>query len=370
MAPPLIELSGITKSYGPVKSLQGVDLRLAKGEVLGVVGDNGAGKSTLMKILAGAVQHDGGEMRVNGEPVRFSTPLDAQQKKIGIVYQDLALCDTLDVASNLFLGREPRKGPFLDRHAMHEKAAHILADLHVKVKSTYQEIGQLSGGQRQTVAIARAVSFRPDVLILDEPTAALAVAEVESVLKLITDVAAAGVGVILVTHRLQDLFRVCDRITVMYEGQSVDDVPIGDLNIESLVGLITRTPVPQRHRQQHRSHGMTTLEKTQAPIERKLAAKPSLWDSVNKPTLAMLAVTVAVAAVFSATTSSFLTFTNLSNLANPDRSGSDHRGGDDFVITAGQIDLSVGAIVAFVAAMSAELIRPASIRPWSSSPPR
>ena len=146
MAPPLIELSGITKSYGPVKSLQGVDLRLAKGEVLGVVGDNGAGKSTLMKILAGAVQHDGGEMRVNGEPVRFSTPLDAQQKKIGIVYQDLALCDTLDVASNLFLGREPRKGPFLDRHAMHEKAAHILADLHVKVKSTYQEIGQLSGG--------------------------------------------------------------------------------------------------------------------------------------------------------------------------------------------------------------------------------
>ncbi|WP_032387633.1 ATP-binding cassette domain-containing protein [Rhodococcoides fascians] len=243
---PLIELSGITKSYGPVKSLRGVDLRLARGEVLGVVGDNGAGKSTLMKILAGAVQHDGGEMRVNGEPVRFSTPLDAQQKKIGIVYQDLALCDTLDVASNLFLGREPRKGPFLDRHGMHERSAKILADLHVKVKSTYQEIGQLSGGQRQTVAIARAVSFQPDVLILDEPTAALAVAEVESVLKLITDVAAQGVGVILVTHRLQDLFRVCDRITVMYEGQSVDDVPIGDLNIESLVGLITRTPVPQR----------------------------------------------------------------------------------------------------------------------------
>lgn len=250
MAAPLIELTAITKSYGPVKSLQGVHLRLGTGEVLGVVGDNGAGKSTLMKILAGAVQHDEGEMRVKGQPVRFSTPLQAQQQRIGIVYQDLALCDTLDVASNLFLGREPRRGPFLDRRTMHERAARILADLHVKVTSTYQEIGQLSGGQRQTVAIARAVSFRPDVLILDEPTAALAVAEVESVLSLITEVAAAGVGVILVTHRLQDLFRVCDRITVMYEGESVDDVPIGDLDIESLVGLITRTPPTPRGAQQ------------------------------------------------------------------------------------------------------------------------
>lgn len=245
MTAPLIELSGITKSYGPVRSLRGVDLRLDTGEVLGVVGDNGAGKSTLMKILAGAVQHDDGEMRVKGEPVRFSTPLEAQRKRIGIVYQDLALCDTLDVASNLFLGREPRRGLFLQRRAMHVQAAQILADLHVKVSSTYQEVGQLSGGQRQTVAIARAVSFRPDVLILDEPTAALAVAEVESVLSLITEVAAVGVGVILVTHRLQDLFRVCDRITVMYEGESVDDLPIGDLDIESLVALITRTPVPQ-----------------------------------------------------------------------------------------------------------------------------
>jgi simple sugar transport system ATP-binding protein len=237
----LVELTGITKSYGPVRSLRGVDLTLRRGEVLGLVGDNGAGKSTLMKVLAGAVQHDEGEIRVKGRPVRFGTPAEAQAEKIGIVYQDLALCDTLDVASNLFLGREPRRGPFIDRRRMHEQAAQILADLHVKVKSTHQEIGTLSGGQRQTVAIARAVSFAPDVLILDEPTAALAVAEVESVLRLVTEVAAQGVGVVLITHRLQDLFRVCDRITVMYEGQSVDDVPIGDLDIETLVGLITRS---------------------------------------------------------------------------------------------------------------------------------
>ena len=237
----LVELRGITKSYGPVRSLRGVDLTLRRGEVLGLVGDNGAGKSTLMKVLAGAVQHDDGEIRVHGRPVRFASPSDAQAEKIGIVYQDLALCDTLDVASNLFLGREPHRGPFVDKRAMHERAARILADLHVKVSSTHQEIGTLSGGQRQTVAIARAVSFDPDVLILDEPTAALAVAEVESVLRLIAQVAARGVGVILITHRLQDLFRVCDRITVMYEGQSVDDEPIGELDIEKLVALITRS---------------------------------------------------------------------------------------------------------------------------------
>ncbi len=241
----LVELRNITKSYGPVQSLRGVDLTLRRGEVLGLVGDNGAGKSTLMKVLAGAVQHDGGEIRVHGRSVRFSSPADAQAEKIGIVYQDLALCDTLDVASNLFLGREPHRGPFVDKRLMHEQAARILADLHVKVSSTHQEIGTLSGGQRQTVAIARAVSFDPDVLILDEPTAALAVAEVESVLRLITDVAARGVGVILVTHRLQDLFRVCDRITVMYEGESVDDVPISELGIEKLVALITRAQPQQ-----------------------------------------------------------------------------------------------------------------------------
>jgi simple sugar transport system ATP-binding protein len=239
-ATPLIALRDITKSYGAVKSLRCVTMHLHRGEVLGVVGDNGAGKSTLMKILAGAVQPDSGELRANGASTRFSSPLDAQAQKIGIVYQDLALCSTLDVASNLFLGREPHFGPFIRRRLMHEQAAQILSDLDVKVKSTYQEVAQLSGGQRQTVAIARAVSFRPDALILDEPTAALAVAEVESVLHLIRSVAQQGVGVILVTHRLQDLFRVCDRIAVMYEGQSKESVSIGDVDIESLVGLITR----------------------------------------------------------------------------------------------------------------------------------
>jgi simple sugar transport system ATP-binding protein len=230
----------IRKSFGAVKSLRGVDLTLGRGEVLGLVGDNGAGKSTLMKVLAGSIQHDSGEIRVKGETVRFAGPGDAKDKRIGIVYQDLALCDGLNVAANLFLGREPRVGPFLRHGVMHRDATRVLHDFGVRVKSTHQLISELSGGQRQSVAIARAGSIDPDILILDEPTAALAVAEVESVLRLIKEVAARGVGVILITHRLQDLFRVCDRITVMYEGQSVEDAMIEDLTIESLVGMITR----------------------------------------------------------------------------------------------------------------------------------
>jgi simple sugar transport system ATP-binding protein len=238
---PLVEMKGISKSFGPVRSLDQVDLTLAPGEVLGMVGDNGAGKSTLMKVLAGAIVPDSGEIRVEGEPVSFGSPADARAKHIDMVYQDLALCETLDVAGNLFLGREPRRGPFIDRTEMHAQARRVLGDLKVKIPSTRLPIANLSGGQRQSVAIARSVSFDPRVLIMDEPTAALAVAEVESVLALIRRVAETGVGVILITHRLQDLFRVCDRIQVMYEGRTVAKRETSDLDIQSLVGLITGT---------------------------------------------------------------------------------------------------------------------------------
>lgn len=236
----LVELHDIKKSYGVLKVLRGVELSLLKGEVLGLIGDNGAGKSTLMKVLSGTVSPDSGTILVKGKAQHFSNPKEARKQGISIVYQDLALCETLDVASNLFLGREPVIGPLLNKNKMHGDATTILHEFGVRVKSTHQKIQELSGGQRQSVAIARAASMNPDILILDEPTAALAVAEVESVLKLIHDVAAQGVGVILITHRLQDIFRVCDRVAVMYEGRVVEQSSIEGMTMDRLVSMITQ----------------------------------------------------------------------------------------------------------------------------------
>ena len=235
-------LRGIRKSFGTTDALQGVDLDLAPGEILGLVGDNAAGKSTLSKIMSGAEVPDSGEIRIDGELVHFRSPADAQQKHIEMAYQDLSLCDTIDVAGNLYLGREPRRHwlgvPFIDRKKMHADAANALRDLEIKVSSTRLPVANLSGGQRQSIAIGRAVTFDPRVLILDEPTSALAVAEVEAVLRLIKRVAARGVSVILITHRLQDIFRVCDRVMVMYEGTNVAVRDIEDTDLDDLVRLI------------------------------------------------------------------------------------------------------------------------------------
>ncbi len=233
-------MTDVRKRYGLIEALRGVTIRVRPGEVVGLVGDNAAGKSTAMKVLAGAVVPDSGELRINGERVAFTTPREARDAGIGMVYQDLALCDDLDVAANLFLGREPRSlgGLFLDKRRMHERAAANLAALNIRIPLTNVTVRNLSGGQRQAVAIARAVSFDPQVLILDEPTAALAVSEVETVLELIRTVSARGVSVILITHRLQDLFRVCDRLTVMYEGTVRTELDAHRASLDELVAEI------------------------------------------------------------------------------------------------------------------------------------
>ena len=237
-----VRMTGISKSYGTIRSLDGVDLELAAGEVLGLVGDNGAGKSTLSKVLSGAVIPDAGQIFIEDREVRLASPADARRERIEMVYQDLSLCDTIDVAGNLFLGREPKRRllgvPLLDKKRMHEAAATMLGDLGIRIPSTRHKVENLSGGQRQSIAIGRAASFDPKVLIMDEPTAALAVAEVEAVLELIRTVSARGVSVILITHRLQDLFLVCDRIQVMYEGRGVAERNVADTNIEEVVDLI------------------------------------------------------------------------------------------------------------------------------------
>ena len=224
--PPRVEMINITKTYGSIRSLRGVNLELAPGEVLGLVGDNGAGKSTLTKVLSGAVIPSSGTIRIDGEQHQFTNPADSRRCHIEMVYQDLSLCDTVDVAGNLFMGREPMKSvlgiPFLDEARMHADAREMLKGLGISIPDTRLLVRNLSGGQRQAIAIARA----------------LAVAEVEAVLELIRRVSARGVSVILITHRLQDLFLVCDRIMVMYEGTNVADRRVADTSLSDIVNLI------------------------------------------------------------------------------------------------------------------------------------
>jgi simple sugar transport system ATP-binding protein len=241
-AVPRVRLRGIRKAFGSIEALRGVDLDLWPGEVLGLVGDNAAGKSTLTKIIAGAYVADAGRMELEGEAVRFASPAEARTQRIEMVYQDLSLCDSIDVAGNLFLGREPSRRvlglPLLDKPRMLAEARRMLDSLDIRVPNLRALVAKLSGGQRQSIAIGRAAAFEPKVLIMDEPTSALAVAEVEAVLRLIRRVRDNGVSVILITHRLQDLFRVCDRITVMYEGLKVAERRIDETDLEDLVRLI------------------------------------------------------------------------------------------------------------------------------------
>ncbi|MEN6429936.1 MAG: ATP-binding cassette domain-containing protein [Coriobacteriales bacterium] len=242
-----VVMRGICKRFGMVEALRGVTLRVAPGEVVGLVGDNAAGKSTLMKILSGAYIPDEGDIWIDGEHTVFGSPRDAQRMGIEMVYQDLALCDDIDVAGNIFLGREPtRFGPILlDNKKMHAESRELLDSLHVRLPFTDLPVRNLSGGQRQAVAIARAVNFQPRLLILDEPTAALAVSEVETVLDLIRRVASRGVSVILITHRLQDLFAVCDRLCVMYEGTMSADLDAKEATLDMVVAKIVGQGGPQ-----------------------------------------------------------------------------------------------------------------------------
>jgi len=235
---PLVSLRGISLTFGSHQALRGVDLDVLPGECLGLIGDNAAGKSTLSKVMSGTYIPDAGTITVAGTAVRFTGPSDARARNIEMVFQDLSLCDHVDVVGNLFLGRELTRGPFLDQKRMLVEARAMLDALEIRIPRLTAKVEKLSGGQRQAIAIARAASFQPKVLIMDEPTSALAVAEVEAVLALINRVKARGVGVVLITHRLQDLFRVCDRIAVMYEGTKVAERKIGETNLQDLVDLI------------------------------------------------------------------------------------------------------------------------------------
>ena len=237
---PLLELSGINKSFGPVQVLRDVGFTVTPGEVTALVGDNGAGKSTLVKCVSGIYSIDSGVVLYDGEPITINGPRDAADRGIEVVYQDLALCDNLDVVQNMFLGRERRTGLVLDEATMEELAAETLAGLSVRtMKSLRQPVSSLSGGQRQTVAIAKAVLWNSNVVILDEPTAALGVAQTGQVLELARRMADNGLAVVLISHNMNDVFAVADRVAALYLGRMAAQVPITEVTHAQVVELIT-----------------------------------------------------------------------------------------------------------------------------------
>ena len=238
---PVLEMSGVSKSFGAVQALYEVDFRVAQGQVMALVGDNGAGKSTLIKCIAGIHPIDSGEVRFDGNPVNIHGPKDAADLGIEVVYQDLALCDNLDVVQNMYLGRELVDGVRkLDETAMEAKAQETLRSLSVTtIRSVRQTVAGLSGGQRQSVAVAKAVMWNSKLVILDEPTAALGVAQTKQVLDLVARLGEQGLAVILISHNLHDIFQVADGITVLRLGQNVAEFRRKETNQQEVVEAIT-----------------------------------------------------------------------------------------------------------------------------------
>jgi ABC-type sugar transport system ATPase subunit len=237
---PLLSISHLVKRFGAVEALSGVDLEVPAGEVTALIGDNGAGKSTLIKTISGIWQPDAGQIRWDGHPVRIRGPKGATALGIATVYQDLALCDNLDIVQNMFLGREPRRYGLLDETTMEREARETLSDLSVTtVRSIRQAVGSLSGGQRQAVAVARAVMQNARLVILDEPTAALGVAQTAVVLDLIRSLKSRGIAVLLISHNLNDVFEVADRIAVLYLGRMAAEGPVSEFDSQSAVLAIT-----------------------------------------------------------------------------------------------------------------------------------
>ena len=238
----LLALQGVSKEYGAIRALSAVDLSIEPGEVVGLMGDNGAGKSTLVKIVAGNFPPTSGALLFEGEPVRFAKPVDARVVGIEAVYQDLALADNLSAAANVFLGRETRRrfGPLrlLDHAAMNRRAAELFRELKSETRAD-DLVRKMSGGQRQAVAIARTRLSKAKLVLMDEPTAAISVRQVAEVLDLIRRLSESGVAVLLISHRMPDVFSVCGRVVVMRRGHKVADKPIASSSPEEVTALIT-----------------------------------------------------------------------------------------------------------------------------------
>lgn len=240
---PILQVKDLYKRFGGLIAVDHVSLDIHAGEVVGLLGDNGAGKSTLIKMISGAYKPDGGQILLNGEVVSFATPLEARRRGIETIYQDLALCENLDASANIFLGREKMRHQLgilrvIDRPFMLSESRQVLNQLDIRIPELRSPIRQLSGGQRQAVSIARAVYWNAHLMIMDEPTAALGVPEQLKVLELIRTLRNQGVPVLLISHNMQDVFAVADRVIVMRRGSKAGEVRISDTNENEVVGLM------------------------------------------------------------------------------------------------------------------------------------
>jgi simple sugar transport system ATP-binding protein len=234
----VLELDSISKHFGAIEALNNVSLKIEPGDVVGLVGDNGAGKSTLVKIIAGNFHQSGGRIRIDNNDVMLSSPSDARSKGIEIVYQDLALSDNLTAAANIYLGREITRFGLLDYKAMYQRAGELFAELKSETRPR-DLVRRMSGGQRQAVAIARTRLSDPKIVLMDEPTAAISVRQVAEVLNLIRRLRDQKIAVVLISHRIPDIFAVCDRLVVLRRGGKVADKRIVDTSPEEVTGLIT-----------------------------------------------------------------------------------------------------------------------------------
>ncbi len=272
----LLELRSVNKCFGSVQALADVSLEVPAGQITGLVGDNGAGKSTLIKLIAGIDTYDSGEVLWKGEPAHIASPRDATDLGIATVFQDLALCDNLDIVQNLYLGRELLSHRLRDEAVMETGARRALEDLRIAtISSVRQRVGSLSGGQRQAIAVARAAMFTADLVILDEPTAALGVAQTEEVLELITHLAKLGAGVIVISHNLVDIFAVSDRIAVLYLGRLVAIGPAREFDRQNVVQYMTT------------GSGVRVANNAPVPVAGPLTAPPSEADVPEASTIAV-----------------------------------------------------------------------------------
>jgi len=239
----VVEMRGISKRFGGVHALKNVDLEVRRGEIMGIVGDNGAGKSTLMKVLSGAYLADEGQVFINGQEVHIDNPQQAFRLGIGMIYQDLALFNNLDVAGNIFIGRESMYGPLkllLDMKSMYAKAEALIKELRISISSPRLKVARMSGGQRQMVACARAIAFQSQILIMEEPTAALGVTEANALLGLVRNLKAMGLSILLITQRIPDVLAIADRVFVLKGGERQGVLDVSKVTLDDVVTLIVK----------------------------------------------------------------------------------------------------------------------------------